>query len=133
MNNTIAKNGLITAAMMNIGGVLIFSRFFTNTTINQADPVVMSNFGLVMIIIWGLAYLSASTIQSNIKWLAAVFFLEKLIYFVIWIKWLVANNLADLYSLDLFAGVFYSIYGINDFLFMLFFAWLFYSCHQKRV
>ena len=131
MNNKTLRAGLITASLMNIGGVLIFSRVFTNTVINEADPVVMSNFGLLMIIIWGLAYLSAANINSNIKWLAAVFALEKLIYFTIWIRWLSANNLSSVYSSDIFAGIFYSIYGLNDFLFMVFFAWIFISQHRS--
>ena len=44
MNPNLVKNGFIAAAFMNIGGVLLFSRAFTNDAINQADPVVMSNF-----------------------------------------------------------------------------------------
>lgn len=132
MNSKLKKNGLIAAAMMNIGGVLLFSRMFTNTAINNADPVVMPNFGLLMIVVWGLAYLSASNIHSSIKWLAGVFAIEKLIYFIVWIRWLLENNLASVYSTDLFAGIFYSIYGLNDFVFMLFFAWLFFSEPYKK-
>ena len=52
MNSKLVKSGLIAAAIMNIGGVLIFSRAFTNVAISNADPVVMSNFGLTMIIVW---------------------------------------------------------------------------------
>lgn len=115
---------------MNIGGVLVFSRAFTNRAINDADPVVMSNFGLVMIAVWGLAYLGAATISSNIKWIAGAFALEKLVYVVAWIMWLSENNLAQLYSKDIFAGVFYSIYGLNDFVFMLFFVWVFLMRHR---
>lgn len=130
MNKRLVKNGLIAAALMNIGGVLIFSRAFTNVAVNQADPVVMSNFGLVMIAVWGLAYLGAATISSNIKWLAGAFAVEKLVYVVVWILWHSGNSLTDLYSKDAFAGVFFSIYGINDFVFMLFFAWVFFF--QRR-
>ena len=72
-------SGLIAAGLMNVSGALIFSRAFTNEAINHADPVVMSNFGLLMIIVWGLAYIGASTINSNIKWLAGAFALEKLV------------------------------------------------------
>ncbi len=111
--------------------VLIFSRGFTNVAINDADPVVMSNFGLLMILMWGIAYLSASTVVSNIKWVAGAFALEKLIYGVVWVKWLLGNSLAAVYSTDIFAGVFYSIYGLNDFLFMFFFAWVFISSNHK--
>ena len=70
---------------MNIGGVLLFSRAFTNDAINQADPVVMSNFGLLMIMVWGLAYLGAAFIKGSIRWLAAEFAVEKLMYVVVWV------------------------------------------------
>lgn len=130
MNEKLVKNGLIAAAMMNIGGVLIFSRAFTNAAVNDADPVVMSNFGLVMIAVWGLAYLAAATLSSNIKWLAGAFAVEKLVYVVVWVMWHSGASVAQLYSKDAFAGIFFSIYGINDFVFMLFFAWVFLA--QRR-
>lgn len=126
MNERLTNTGLIAAGLMNIGGVLIFSRGFTNTAINQADPVVMSNFGLLMIVVWGLAYLGAATVTSSIRWIAGAFALEKLVYVVVWCKWLSENSLAQLYAKDWFAGAFFSIYGVNDFVFMLFFAWVFF-------
>ncbi|MDI1242633.1 MAG: hypothetical protein PSX80_12020 [bacterium] len=126
MNRKVAKLGLIAAALLNIGGVLLFSRAFTNTAINNADPVVMSNFGLMMIVVWGFAYLGAAFIDSNIKWLAAAYAVEKLVYVVVWIIWHSNNSVVQLYSTDAFAGVFFSIYGLNDLLFMLFFGWIFY-------
>ena len=126
MNSALMKVGLIAAGCMNIGGVLIFSRAFTNTAINNADPVVMSNFGLLMIAVWGFAYIGAATIASSIKWLAGAFAVEKFVYVVVWLMWLSDNSLAQLYDKDFFAGVFYSIYGVNDLMFMLFFALVFF-------
>lgn len=120
-----ANVGLTLAAAMNIGGVLTFSRGLTNTVINDFDPVVMSNFGLVMIMVWGLAYLSATTIRSSLRWVGAAFAVEKLVYVTVWCMWLMNNNLADVYDADLFAGIFYTIYGLNDFVFMIFFSWIF--------
>lgn len=125
MNKKLIKQGFILAAGSNIFGVLLFSRAFTNTAINDADPIVMSNFGLFMIIVWGLAYLGASTINANVKWLAAAFVIEKLVYVLAWANWIASNSLSALYSKDLFAGVFFSIYGLNDFIFLLFFSWVF--------
>ena len=75
MDQKLIKNGFILAALMNFS-VLVFSRGFTNVAINEADPIVMSNFGLLMIVMWGLAYLSAVTVVSNIKWVAGAFALE---------------------------------------------------------
>ncbi|MBQ0722018.1 MAG: hypothetical protein KBT61_00135 [Paraperlucidibaca sp.] len=130
MNQKLIKNGFILAAIMNFS-VLIFSRGFTNVAINDADPIVMSNFGLLMIVMWGIAYLSAATVISNIKWVAGAFALEKLIYVVVWINWLLGNSLEAVYSTDIFAGIFYSIYGLNYLFFMLFFAWVFMSSSHK--
>ena len=125
MTSNLIRNGFIAAALMNISGVLLFSRAFTNEAINQSDPVVMSNFGLLMIMVWGLAYLGAAFVNGNVRWLAAVFAIEKLIYVVVWLLWLSRHDLASVYEMDLFAGIFYSIYGLNDLAFMLFFAWAF--------
>jgi hypothetical protein len=132
MNRTLVRNGLIAAGLMNVLGVLLFSRAFTNQAINSADPVVMSNFGLLMIVVWGLAYLGAAAIPSSIKWLAGAFALEKLVYVVVWIRWLSENSLAQLYSKDYFAGAYFSIYGANDFIFMLFFAWVFFQPSRSK-
>jgi hypothetical protein len=118
---------------MNIGGVLLFSRAFTNNAIAEADPIVMSNFGLLMIVVWGLAYLGAATASTGIKWLAGAFAIEKLVYVVAWLLWLSNNNLVALYSKDLFAGMFFSIYGLNDLVFMLFFAWVFFSASVEKL
>jgi len=126
MSDKIIKNGFILAALMNIGGVLLFSKAFTNTAINGADPVVMSNFGLLMIMVWGLAYLGAAFVQSSMAYLAAAFAIEKLVYFVVWVIWMMNNSLSAVYQNDLFAGIFYTIYGMNDFAFMAFFAWVSY-------
>lgn len=132
MNRSLIRNGFIAAGLMNIGGVLLFSRAFTNIAINRADPVVMSNFGLLMIVVWGLAYLGAATITSNIKWLAGAFALEKLVYVVVWVRWLSENSLAQLYSEDLFAGAFFSIYGANDIIFMSFFASILFTKNRSK-
>ena len=123
------KFGFIAAGMINIVAVLLLSRAFTNSVINDFDPVVMSNFGLLMIMIWGLVFLGAANVTSGIKWLAGAFAVEKLVYVVAWLLWFKDNSLGAVYEQDLFAGVFYSIYGLNDFIFMVFFGWVFLT-HQ---
>ena len=109
---------------MNIS-VLIFSKFFTNTVFAEFDPVVLSNFGILMIVIWGLAYISAAKSFHQVKWLVAVFAIEKFIYGFVWTKWHLNNSVADVFAKDTLAGIFYSIYGINDWLFCIFFLLVF--------
>lgn len=89
-SETITK-GFVIAGLLNLA-VLVFSRFFTNSTIPEADPVVMSNFGLLMIIVWGLAYISVAKNYQRVKWLVAVFAVEKFIYGFIWIKWMLTHS-----------------------------------------
>ena len=52
-------------------------------------------------------------------------------YVVVWVTWLSANSLQQLYAKDVFAGVFYSIYGLNDFVFMLFFGWVCFASKRQ--
>lgn len=125
--------GYVAAAAMNIGGVLLFSRLFSNSALNAADPVVMSNFGLLMIVVWGVLYLAAGLGDGRLKWISAALAVEKLVYVVVWVRWQLAGSpsLGEVYAQDLFAGVFYTIYGINDIVFMLFFAWVFLRGGRK--
>ncbi len=127
MNKAIVRNGFMAAGFLNVGGVLLFSRAFTNDAINEAVPVVMSNFGLLMVMVWGLAYISVAKSYEKVSWLSAVFSLEKLIYTAVWVLWIFNNDLGTLYSKDLFAGIFYTIYGLIDFVFMLFFGWVYFQ------
>ena len=128
MNPVLIKRGFLAAGAMNIGGVLLFSRLFTNEAMNQADPVIMSNFGLLSICLWGLAYIAVG-IQEQVRWPAAVFAVEKLVYVLVWTFWMKHNagNLETLFATDLMAGAFYCVYGLNDILFMVFFALVFWK------
>ena len=117
--------GFVLSGIMNIGGALIFSRFFTNKIIPEADPVVMSNFGLLMIIVWGLVFLSISQKYEQLNWLVGVFAIEKFIYGFNWINWISTNDLSAVYNKDQMAGIFYATYGVNDFLFFVFFLYVF--------
>jgi hypothetical protein len=91
----------------------------------------MSNFGLLMIVLWGFAYMSIAKNYQNLKWLVAVFAIEKFAYGFTWTKWLLNNNLSEVYEKDTMAGLFYSIYGVNDWLFFVFFMFVFIRLFRK--
>ena len=131
MTEKIIRNGFIAAGLMNIISVLVLSRFFTNEVIPETDPAVMSNFGLLMIMIWGLAYLALAVNYSKAKWVVATFVIEKLIYVIAWLMWMINNNVSEVYEKDLFAGIFYSVYGLNDFIFFIFFLYVFYRIQRN--
>jgi hypothetical protein len=129
-DSTITK-GFIIAGLTNTS-VLVFSRLFTNPIISEFDPDVLSNFGLVMILVWGLAYLSVAKNYAKVKWLIGVFAVEKLIYGLVWTNWMLNNSVSDVFEKDTMAGLFYSIYGINDWLFSIFFLLVFIQLSKSR-
>jgi hypothetical protein len=127
------STGFIAAGMMNIVGVLVFSRVFTNAVIPQYDAQAMSNFGLLMIVVWGLAYIAVAKEFHQLKWLIAVFTIEKFIYATHWTNWILNSKFAEVFEKDTMAGIFYSIYGINDWISFLFFLFVFIQLSRKRI
>jgi hypothetical protein len=124
------KDGLITkgfilSGLMNIFGVLVFSRFFSNAVIPEYDTQAMSSFGLLMIVVWGFVFISVSKTYYKVKWLIGVFAIEKLIYATHWTNWMLNNTLPEVFAKDKMAGIYYAIYGINDWLFFVFFLIVF--------
>ena len=132
MNNKTISTGFIIAGLANLT-VLIFSKFFTNSTIPETDPVVMSYFGLLMIAVWGLAYIAVAKNYQNVKWLIAVFAFEKLIYGYVWLQWILHNDLSVVYDKDILAGLFFSIYGVNDWIFFVFFLIVFIKLQKNQL
>lgn len=132
MSHTFIRNGFIASGLVNILAVLLLSRGFTNAVIPETDPVVMSNFGLLMIAVWGLVFLAVAPRYRQVKWVVGTFVVEKLIYAVVWFRWITTHDVAAVYARDLLAGIFYSVYGLNDFLFFLFFAAVFYQLHTRN-
>ena len=131
IKKTTITKGFIIAGLMN-ATVLIFSKLFTNSTIPEFDPEVMSNFGLLMILIWGLAYMSVAKKYYQVRWLVGIFVIEKFIYGFIWTNWIINNNVYDVYKKDVLAGLFYSIYGINDWVFFIFFLSVFIHLFRTK-
>jgi hypothetical protein len=134
LSKEVIKKGMYLSGIMNISGVLVFSRFFTNKVINEADPVTMSNFGLLMIVVWGLVFLAIVPKWENLKWVIGVFFIEKFIYGLTWSKWIMSNDLSSVYKEDIMAGIYYTIYGLNDWLFCIFYlvVFIYLSKHEKK-
>lgn len=133
MKKEYISKGFIAAGLMNIVGVLSFSKFFSNTVISEFDAQAMSNFGLLMIVVWGFAYVAVSQNYQELKWLIAVFTIEKLIYATHWTNWIVNNSITDVFEKDSMAGLFFAIYGINDWISFFFFLFVFIQLSRKRI
>jgi hypothetical protein len=126
------RNGFLAVGLFNIVAVLVLSRAFANAVIPATDPVVMSPCGLLMIVVWGLVFLAVAARYQQVKWVVGAFVIEKLVYAVARFRWITAHEVGPVYDQDLLAGLFYSMYGLNDFLFMLFFAAVFYRLHRTK-
>ncbi len=124
MTPTTITRLFLAAGLVNIS-VLFFSKFFTNEVMTAYDPVLASDFGVLMIVLWGLAYMAVAKNYPQVKWLVGVFVIEKFVYAYTWVRWITRNDVAAVYEKDVLAGVFFSIYGINDGLFCLFFLIVF--------
>lgn len=122
----------IAAGLANILGVLTFSLGFQNPVLNRYFPEVFSNFGLLMIIVWGMAYLAVAKIYHQVPHLSLVFFIEKMVYVASAVYfWLVMQpDITLIAEESVMAAAFFVIYGLNDLLFGLMF---FYAWRQSRV
>lgn len=124
--NDFAQRVLIAAGAVNILGVPLFSRLFSNELLNAVDPATMSNFGLVMIMVWGLLFLALAFNASNGPLVFGALAIEKLCYVVAWTKTMLATDIGALLRQDALTGVFYAVYGLNDLAFAVLFlilAW----------
>ena len=130
MTDDMTHKGFIAAGLSNILGVIICSKAFTNDVMLTAQPDVMGYFGLISIILWGFAYISVCKSHSQVRWLVGIFVIEKLAYVIAWLTFINSHSLISIYDLDVLAGIFYTIYGANDFTFMVFFAFVFLKQSQ---
>lgn len=131
--HTLIKKLFVLAGLSNILGVLICSKFLTNDVMMGAQPSIMGVFGLIAIILWGVAYISISNSYRHVPWLIAVFVIEKLAYVIAWLTFMSLNSIVAIYEQDFLAGLFYTIYGVNDLIFMLFFAYIFYVILKAKI
>lgn len=118
-STTWIKYGFLAAGLANVLGIPVFSKLFTNTYLMKVDHDTFSWVSLIAIMLWGLAYLSVSGQVARVPGIAAVFAIEKFFYTAVWAIWIWKHHAAlpDIYSKDVLTGFFYSVYGINDFLF----------------
>ncbi len=125
LTDKIIQKGFIVAGLSNVLGVIICSKVFTNDVMLTAQPDVMGLFGLISIILWGFAYISVCNSYNQVRWLVGVFAIEKLAYVIVWLTFMTSYSLSSIYEKDFLTGLFYTIYGPNDFIFMLFFGFVF--------
>lgn len=115
--------GFISAGIANILGMLWLSKGGTDIDLSANVPVLFHGWGMLCVVLWGLAYIAVARNYHSVRALIWVFALEKLVYVVSWCVWMYqqSGTLPYLLKNDIFEGAFMLIYGSNDALFMLFF------------
>ena len=108
--------GFVLAGAVNVFGMLVVSKLFTNSLLNSTDPAVFSWLGQVAIVLWGLAYWAAARPFRHVPYLVVVFFIEKMVYTVCWLLWLVqkGHSLTSIASESLMTAIFFGVYGAGD-------------------
>ncbi len=134
MNTKIIRYALISCGLINISSILLFSLFFTNPHLIENQPEVINNFGLVMIMIWGFAYIAAAQKIEGNRQILLAFASEKLAYVVVWAIWWQQNidQLTTIVQKDFLSAAFQVIYGLNDFIWFIFFVWAYFKLNKKR-
>lgn len=134
MNESLFKKGFLLAGLVNVVGILAVSQGFTNEVLNQADPVVMSNFGLCMIILWGLTYMAVANHFTKLPLICLIFAAEKLAYTYAWAAWMFSDAMpiSEIFAADVMTGIFYAGYGLNDAAFMVFFLMAYRFTRQQK-
>lgn len=115
--------GFYLAGAFNIIGILTFSRGMTNELMTALDPTLFAVPGMILICVWGLAYLALAGSFAAAPKVSLVFAVEKLVYVVAWVRWMLAHfgELPGIWARDWMTGLFYSSYGLLDAGFGLFF------------
>ena len=118
--------GFVLAGAVNVFGMLAVSKLFTNSLLSATDPAVFSWLGQVAVVLWGLAYWAVAQPFRHVPYLVIVFCIEKFIYTVSWLLWLVQNghSLTRIASESPMTALFFGMYGAGDFAFALFFGWV---------
>lgn len=80
------------------------------------DPLFFSWPGVIVIALWGLAYIAVAPHWRTMGVILIVFALEKAFFAWRWADWMMANSskLGDLFALDPGVALFFSGYGIWD-------------------
>ncbi len=132
MNSFNFKNAIFIGAFMYNFSILKFNRFFTNEKFSKVDSLFDFN-GQVLVLVWGLCYLSVTWSYASTPYTILVFALEKLFYTAHYIQWHTreANEIQCTSSPSLTdehdanTRAFFRLYGIGDGIFCLRFIGIF--------
>lgn len=114
------------AGLINIIGMLSVSLFFTSPYPAKYYPLVFSNFGMIVIMLWGLANIAVSSVYMHVRMLLFVFALERMAYTITWIIFIATSGslIPVIFQESIITGLILGSYGLCDAAFSLFFTWV---------
>ena len=124
MGNIMSKRKMLfeLAAGMNLLGLLVFNKAYTNDEIPRLAPTVFSAESQLCIQLWGAAYLAAASTEGfpgTTRALSGVFCAEKLFYVWTWFRWL-RGSTAFAPTDGVLTRLFFYTYGLWDLICALF-------------
>ena len=114
------------AGIINIIGMLSVSLFFTSPYPGKYYPLVFSSFGMIVIMLWGLANIAVSSVYMHVRMLLFVFALERMAYTITWIIFIATSGslIPVIFQESIITGLILGSYGLCDAAFSLFFTWV---------
>ncbi|HON79413.1 MAG TPA: hypothetical protein PK544_13055 [Spirochaetota bacterium] len=126
MKKTMIQKMFWAAGLINIIGMLSVSLFFTSPYPAKYYPLVFSNFGMIVIMLWGLANIAVSSVYMHVRMLLFVFALERMAYTITWIIFIATSGslIPVIFQESIITGLILGSYGLCDAAFSLFFTWV---------
>jgi len=126
MKKTMIQKMFWAAGLINIIGMLSVSLFFTSPYPAKYYPLVFSNFGMIVIMLWGLANIAVSSVYMHVRMLLFVFALERMAYTITWVIFIATSGslIPVIFQESIITGLILGSYGLCDAAFSLFFTWV---------
>jgi len=127
------RNVIILIGVVNLTLLGFLTPFLNGDLLAAQDPLFFSWSGVVIIALWGLAYIAVAPVWDKVPWLLLVFAAEKMLFDLRWVHWIIhhGERLPALFEQDLMVALFYSAYGVWDGACALVFLWYFMRARQK--
>lgn len=132
----IERNIIIFIGLVNLSLLGFLTPLLNGDLLAATDPLFFSWSGVLIIALWGLAYIAVAPIWYKVPWLLLVFAAEKLLFDLRWVHWIINHgeqSLPTLYQQDLMVALFYSSYGVWDGACALVFMWCFLRARKQAL
>jgi len=128
------RNVIILIGLVNLSLLGFLTPLLDGELLAAQDPLFFSWSGVVIIALWGLAYIAVAPVWDKVPWLLLVFAAEKMLFDLRWVHWIIHNGdtLPALFQQDVMVAMFYAGYGVWDGACAIIFTWYFLRARQRQ-